>query len=740
MGLSPQARRDGGLLGWGVLPSTEPRRAQRIRLANRMAWVCACAALAYAGIYPWFGERAMSLASLTATCAFLAVPWLNRLGHAWSGRFLLPQIGNACILGATLALGTSSGLHLFFMPLAWLVLILFDWEERKAIAAGVAWNAALMLGTEAFAPERGLALALDGFHARLFHFFVVLTAQALQILIVLSFFLANRRTETALAEAGEAARAADKAKSRFLATMSHEIRTPLNGILGMSNLLLRTGLRESQRECLLAMQSAGLDLMAIVGEILDLSKIEAGKMRLERAPFELAPLIEAAARPWRQEAARKGLEFRVDMGPGLPARLVGDSVRLKQVINNLLANAVQFTASGSVFLRVRPGGPVWGAERTFTLACEVEDTGRGIGAEELGTLLGSFTPPESPGGRSEKGAGLGLFICKQIAEMMDGSLTAESEPGKGSLFRFSAPFPVGGTPLAAAPERTKSLEPAASRLLIVEDHPLNQKVLAGFLAQAGYSAECAFGGEEALGRHAERPYDLIFMDCHMPGMDGYACTRALRAASGPGRGPVVIGVTADAMSDTRERCLEAGMDEVVTKPIMAGELNRVLARWLPPAPPAPAGPEAAPESRSAPGPGAAAAAETPSWSAGRNAARGGPVTIDIRHLREMDEWIREYDPDFWPRAEEQFRASAARLAGSIRDALSAGRAREAAEAAHGFKGLCLMMGLPGMADICKRLEAAGQNPSADWRAMLGDLEAKIEPALEAIRKQVGMGA
>jgi signal transduction histidine kinase len=240
------------ILASGVTPALEPRRAKRIRLANRIAITCSIVGLIYGAIYPFFHAWPVALVSLAAACALAAVPWLNRRGHDWLARFLLPQLGIASILLAALSLGRKAGLHFFCMPMAWLALILFDWEERKSMIAGVGLNAALLLGVEAFAPERGLAVPLDADHVRLFHFFVVLTAQALQILIVLHFFLANRRTETALAEAGEAAKAADKAKSQFLANMSHEIRTPLNGILGMSSLLLKTGLRDDQRDLLLA--------------------------------------------------------------------------------------------------------------------------------------------------------------------------------------------------------------------------------------------------------------------------------------------------------------------------------------------------------------------------------------------------------------------------------------------------------------------------------------------------------
>jgi signal transduction histidine kinase/CheY-like chemotaxis protein/HPt (histidine-containing phosphotransfer) domain-containing protein len=712
---------------WGVPQSADPRRAKRILLSNRIAvastFVCAC----YCILYPLLGAPRMLLITAPLLLGFASVPWLNLIGRTWLSRLAYTLVADLGLLASSLALGTSSGLHLFLIPSAWLVLILFDWEERKSMIGGVALNFLLLSLLEALGPEHGLMVALNARHERLLHFFVVVTTQAMQITVVLYFFLVNRLTETALADAGEAAKSADKAKSQFLANMSHEIRTPLNGILGMSSLLLKSDMRDEQKDLVQAIQSSGLDLMSIVSEILDLSKIEAGKMRLERAPFQLENVLESTLRPFEHEARRKRLRLMMDLDPDVPLHLVGDSMRLKQVLNNLIGNALKFTHAGGVAVRIRkgaaggPGRPSGGAARIEPEVCdlrfEVEDTGIGIPPEVQDRVFQSFSQGEQATSRSYGGTGLGLFICKQIVEMMEGTIGFATVPGKGTRFHFNLPFPVATAAEAAdrareeaPPEKTAGSR-AGTRLLIVEDHPLNQKVLCGFLAQFGFKADTTSGGQEALGEFAKEPYDLVFMDCHMPGMDGFECTRALRAATAGAKRLVIVGVTADAMQGTRERCLEAGMDDVITKPILAEELQRALSRWL---------------------------------GAGKVAAAGVTLPVprspwvDVRHLREMDEWIRSYDPGFWDRAQEQFRSSAVRLIAAIRDCRAQGRTREAGESAHALKGLCLMMGLSRMGEVCKNLEVlVAQDADHRWNDHVDELETCMEPSLAEMRKQVG---
>ncbi|MDB5103152.1 MAG: putative Hybrid histidine kinase [Fibrobacteres bacterium] len=708
---------------WGAPASSDPRRARRIVLSNQMAVMAAVAFAGYSVLYPAFSVPLMGLMTLPAAAGFACVPILNRLGRIRFSRILFILIADGFILGAGLGLGTSTGVHLFLLPCAWLALILFDWEdweERASMMAGVALASILLVALEALGPAHGALYALNPRQEKMLHFLAVIAAQSFQIMVVLHFFLGNRLTETALAEAGEAAKTADKAKGRFLANMSHEIRTPLNGILGMSNLLLKSEMRDDQKDLVQSIQSSGLDLMAIISEILDLSKIEAGKMRLEHAPFNLGKVVESTLRPFENEARRKRLRLAVDSAADLPGVLVGDAMRLKQVLNNLIGNGLKFTHGGGVMLRIRKGAAPQAVPGRAPLICpidfEVEDTGIGISPDAQARIFQSFPQASQSGDSSYGGTGLGLFISRQMVEMMGGAMGFRARTGGGTVFHFTIPFAFPGED-ATEPERMDGTEPrpapgaALSRLLIVEDHPLNQKVLNGFLAQFGFRADTAPSGKEAVKAFARKPYDLVFMDCHMPGMDGFECTRALRADAAGGKPFAVIGVTADAMQGIREKCLEAGMDDVITKPILTEDLQRVLTRWL-----------------GMPGHRPDPVASDPPASA----------WVDVRHLREMDEWIRIYDPGFWERAQDQFRTSAGNLISSLRQSLESGRTAEAAESAHALKGLCLMMGLSRMGDLCKSLEDPGlQGGPMGWIGILGDLQTFLEPSLEEMRRQVG---
>jgi CheY-like chemotaxis protein/HPt (histidine-containing phosphotransfer) domain-containing protein len=393
---------------------------------------------------------------------------------------------------------------------------------------------------------------------------------------------------------------------------------------------------------------------------------------------------------------------------------VGDPVRLKQVLNNLLGNAFKFTQRGAVTLRVKPLRPA--TAEAAILVFEVEDTGIGIADNAKEKLFQAFSQADAATAFHFGGTGLGLYISQQIVEMMSGRIDFLSEPGKGSCFRFAAAFAVDVRDPA---EIARSLpqpeeEPAPDlRVLIVEDHPINQKVLEGLLSMHGLKADHASDGVEALNAFARKSYDLVLMDSHMPGMDGFECTRKLRERTSSER-PVIVGVTADAMTGSRERCLEAGMDEMITKPIMERDLVRVLSRWKKEKEP-----------------------EAPQWTAtAPTAPSNGAVEandwIDFAQMEEMNAWILQYKPGFWDNARGQFDDAYRRQTRAIREACGAGRFQEAGEAAHAFKGVCMMLGFRRMGEICGSLEAMGLGgDTLRWRELMAELEAAREPSLKA---------
>ncbi len=390
-----------------------------------------------------------------------------------------------------------------------------------------------------------------------------------------------RQATAELAAARDQALEASRLKSEFLATMSHEIRTPMNGMFGMIEHLAGTGLDETQRQALEVLQRSAESLRALLDDILDLSKIEAGRLALESAPFEPAALAAEAAAALEPVARSKGLRLDLDTAGVVGSWRRGDAVRLRQILLNLLSNAVKFTAAGSVSLRVFPGE---GAVVLFT----VTDTGIGIAADDLPRLFQNFVQVDASTARKFGGSGLGLAICRRLAALMGGELAVTSEPGHGSTFTLAVPL------APAAPRASTSAAPAAGkadwhgrglRVLVVDDNETNQLVAVVRLQKLGLEVKTASGGTEALRLLADERFDLVMMDVQMPGLDGYETTRRIRAGHGGVLRPEVpvVAMTANAMQGDAELCLEAGMNDYLAKPIHGPTLEAVLRRWLPPA-------------------------------------------------------------------------------------------------------------------------------------------------------------
>ncbi|MBL8930539.1 MAG: PAS domain S-box protein [Kineosporiaceae bacterium] len=449
---------------------------------------------------------------------------------------------------------------------------------------------------------------------------------------------ASKLTEQALGHARDQAVEASRLKSQFLATMSHEIRTPMNGVIGLAELLATTPLDDGQRQYLQGIQAAGTALLGVINDILDFSKIEAGRLVLEEVAFDLPTMVREVAALTGQSAVGKGLQLTVDLDPHLPDWVSGDPQRLRQVLINLVGNAIKFTHEGSVTIRLdlldpeESGLPALraalqgGGPSRVAVRFEVNDTGVGMTAATVGKLFRPFTQADASTTRTYGGTGLGLAISRQLVEGMGGWISVQSAPGVGTTFRADVPLtmaaeptpeattamvavpadavtgssglpveraggpadecvgdpagdPVAGRAVGGGGAGTTPQAPDRGRLLLVEDNEINQTVAVGLVRRLGYSVEVAGDGVEALRMVGEGDYRAILMDCHMPRLDGYATTGQLRRRPDAAHLPI-IAMTASAMTEDRDRCLDAGMDDYLTKPIRVQDLAEVLERWV----------------------------------------------------------------------------------------------------------------------------------------------------------------
>ena len=384
-----------------------------------------------------------------------------------------------------------------------------------------------------------------------------------------------------LSQALHTAKLASLAKSDFLANMSHEIRTPMNGIIGMTDLALDAATAEEAHEYMVIVQRSALSLLDIINDILDFSKIEAGKLSLEQIPFDLRQTVDDCLQVLMPRAQEKDLAMACTFGPESPAFVVGDPTRLRQVLINLIGNAIKFTKRGSIAINIHP---VHSQGAAMDLRFSVRDSGIGIPADKLDTIFEAFSQADTSTTRHYGGTGLGLTITQRLVSLMGGRLSVNSEWGVGSEFHFVLPYTVAAAPVAtvattrAAVHTTRTLS-----VLLVEDHPINQALTVRLLEKWGHRVTVADNGQEALRCLGASGafFDLVLMDMQMPVMGGIEATQRIRQIPAFQRLPIVA-MTANAMLGDRELCMESGMNDYLSKPIRSDEIADLLRKMFPP--------------------------------------------------------------------------------------------------------------------------------------------------------------